>query len=71
LSGLRNLDDLCRLSSEVRSSIAGFFFLAGLVAGSVYVPSMSRSSEALLGNPLAMAEFDVCWEIESGSVDLS
>jgi hypothetical protein len=67
------LGDMCRDElglgeSKDRSSPAGFFFL-GLEGARE--PSMSRSALALPGKPLAMAEFDVCCEMDNGSFDLS
>lgn len=54
-----------------KSSLLGFFLciVGGLGAGRGQV--MSSTSAALPGNPLAMAELDVCWDIERGSFDLS
>jgi hypothetical protein len=68
-SGLRCFGDLVLDlgSSPDKSSLAGFFFFP---LGSD-VPSMSSKACAFAGRPFAMAEFEVCWEIERGSLDLS
>lgn len=55
-------------SKDDKSSLLGFFFFSLYPA---LVPSMSSMAWALEGTPLAMAEFEVCCEIESGSFDLS
>jgi len=53
-----------------RSSRLGFFF-AFAFAGADRVPSTSRMELAFRGKPLAIAEADVCWDIDKGSLDLS
>lgn len=52
-----------------RSNLAGFFFL---LVGPASVPSISsREWALLLGRPLAIAEFDVCCEMDSGTLERS
>ena len=63
------LEDLCRGRRCERSSMAGFFFFVS--CGDSAVPSMSSSALAFDGRPFAIAELEVCWEIERGSFDLS
>jgi hypothetical protein len=51
----------------VRSSLAGFF----LDFACDDAPSMSSSALAFSGSPLAMAELEVCCEMDRGTLDLS
>lgn len=51
--------------------MGGFGAGRGRVISSVSDALMSSSSAALPGKPLAMAEFDVCCDMDRGSFDLS
>lgn len=59
----------------VKSSLGGFFLsVQGAPAGGDGAgrgESMFSSSNALFGGPFAMAELDVCCEMDSGSFVLS
>jgi hypothetical protein len=70
-SGWRCFGDLCPRSKAERSSFEGFFHAFFGWTVSVNSPSMSSSAMAFAGRPLAMAEFDVCCEMESGRLALS
>lgn len=51
----------------MKSSLAGFFFRLGEDC----VPSMSRIEFAFAGRPLAIADEEVCCDMERGTRDLS
>lgn len=55
----------------VKSSLVGFFLSVFGGSGAGRGESMSSSSCALFGRPFAMAEFDVCCDMDSGSLVLS
>jgi hypothetical protein len=62
---------LCLCSKADRSNLEGFFRAFFGWDGSLNSPSMSSNAWAFEGRPLAIAEFEVCCDIDSGSLALS